>query len=466
MKKGNRSSFSIIETFIICLMVILLVTAFVVVFSSFSYAFNTPYQTANIIIYLFTLLFAFILLVGCVLVNMGEGKTKSRFEGLILFSFLSTIFSLSSYLMNGKVDVNLAITMQISANVLLAAYWILFWFYQNDKYPKSSYSSIVTIVVIGYMALYLLFSLANYFVPIFFRAIDSNRFIYRTDYFSLIFFLLWYVFYLGYIFTRKSSLRVKVSLASYVAIPLALNLISMLLGANETFIELYYSLNSLCFLIPLYFIYFNLHIEHSRELYEQREELTAARINLMVSQIQPHFIYNSLTAIIGLIDVNPDQAKKSVVSFSDYLRVNLNALKDTNLIPFEKELEHSKTYLDFELLRFKNISVKYDIQVTDFKIPALTVQPILENAVKHGVTQTGHGGTVSLSTKAFDKSIEIIVSDNGVGFDVNEKQDGVHVGIENVRKRLKDMCGGELTITSEKGVGTTVVVSIPKENIQ
>ena len=417
----------------------------------------------NSVIYLASLLFGTVLFIGCSIVRNDDRKNKHRFQWLIVLSFLSAFAAMSANLFNGRTTGITALTMQIIANSLLGAYWIVFWFYQNRSYPQNELGTLVNAVVIVYMSIYIIFSVCNFFLPIFFAVTSGGVLISRTDYFSVTYMCVWYGFYLLYVFTRKCDQRTKLTLSSYVALPLLLNIITYIFGNDPLFRSIYYSLNSVCFLLPLYFIYFNLHIEHSRRLYQQREELTQARINLMVSQIQPHFIYNSLTAIIGLIDIDPEKAKDSIVSFSDYLRVNLNALKEVRLIPFSKELEHCKTYLEFELLRFRNISVIYDIEAENFDLPALTVQPLLENAVKHGVSKTGVGGTVTLSTKDDGESIRITVSDNGVGFDENAIAPGTHIGLENVRKRLSDLCGGSLRIRSEINVGTEVTVIIPKE---
>ena len=177
-------------------------------------------------------------------------------------------------------------------------------------------------------------------------------------------------------------------------------------------------------------------------------------------------MYNALSSIAILCKLNPDTAYTATVTFSDYLRGNMDSLKQTTPVPFTKELEHLKKYLYIEKLRFDDqLNIEYDIQATDFEIPLLSVQPLAENAVKHGVGMKEDGGTVKISSRETDTAFEVIVEDDGVGFDVNEKKDDgrSHVGMENTKKRLKDMCGGEVIITSEVGVGTTARIVIPKK---
>ena len=187
----------------------------------------------------------------------------------------------------------------------------------------------------------------------------------------------------------------------------------------------------------------------------------------MVSQIRPHFLYNALTSIAMLCELDPKTAKEATIAFSKYLRGNMDSLKQTKAVPFEQELSHIKNYLFIEKLRFDDLlNIEYDIQTTDFEVPQLSIQPLVENAVKHGVGIAEDGGTVTISTRETDDAFEVIISDDGVGFDVNapKKDDGrSHIGMENTRKRLKEMCGADIIIESEVGKGTTARVIIPKE---
>lgn len=211
-------------------------------------------------------------------------------------------------------------------------------------------------------------------------------------------------------------------------------------------------------------------IKHNKEIarYQQMQhELLQMRISIMVSQIQPHFLYNSLTSIAQLCEKNPSQAKKATIEFADYMRHNMNSLKDEKPVPFSSELNHLKTYLSLEKMRFgEDLNIVYDIKATDFNIPSLAVQPLVENAVKHGVGMKEDGGTVTLATKEAEDHFEIIVSDDGVGFDVSvPKNDGrAHVGMENVKNRLKTMCNATVETESTPGKGTVVKILIPKED--
>lgn len=195
-------------------------------------------------------------------------------------------------------------------------------------------------------------------------------------------------------------------------------------------------------------------------------ELAQSRISIMLSQIQPHFLYNVLCVIQDLCYGKAPEAEQATIEFSEFLRGNLDSLGATKPITFEQELKHTQNYLSLEKRRFgQRLNVIYDINITDFMIPALTLQPIVENAVRYGVLYKESGGTVWISANDDGDNYIITVKDDGVGFDITQKKnDGrTHIGIENVRERLEKMSGGSLAIESIKGKGTKAEIKIPKQ---
>jgi signal transduction histidine kinase len=193
------------------------------------------------------------------------------------------------------------------------------------------------------------------------------------------------------------------------------------------------------------------------------KELEESRIAIMLSQIKPHFLYNVLNTIYHLYRKEPETAQEAVSSFAEYLRCNMLSIEKREPIPFSEEYQHIRTYLSLEQIRFRDkLDVVYDVEVKDFKLPPLTVEPLVENAVKHGVTKKRGGGIVTISTRRTDGGVQITVADNGVGFDTEHYMDDgkPHVGIRNVRERLQNMVGGTLSVTSTAD-GTVAVVTIP-----
>ena len=193
------------------------------------------------------------------------------------------------------------------------------------------------------------------------------------------------------------------------------------------------------------------------------KELEDSRTAIMLSQIKPHFLYNVLNSIYHLYRKEPETAQEAVSSFAEYLRCNMHSIEKHNPIPFSEEYQHIQTYLSLEQIRFREkLDVVYDVEITNFELPPLTVEPLVENAVKHGVTKKRGGGVVTISTRKTDDGYVVTVADTGVGFDPeNYMADGkLHIGIRNVRERLQKMVGGSLSITSSHE-GTVAVVTVP-----
>ena len=199
---------------------------------------------------------------------------------------------------------------------------------------------------------------------------------------------------------------------------------------------------------------------------EMQGELAQSRIRVMLSQIQPHFVFNVLNAISGLCLIHPEKADDAIIQFSNYLRANINSLQSQGLVNFEEEMKHIRCYVALEQLRFGNkIHMVYNIDAANFSLPALTLEPLVENAVKHGLRSKSQGGTVMLKTAENMKEICIIIEDDGVGFDWEALQKDSHasIGIMNVRSRLEYMLQAKMTITSVIGRGTKVMIQIPKK---
>lgn len=199
-----------------------------------------------------------------------------------------------------------------------------------------------------------------------------------------------------------------------------------------------------------------------------QQELNEANASLLLSQIQPHFIYNTLNTVKYLIHNNPKQAEFAVVKFSQYLRANMKSMEKKYSIRFNEELEHTRNYVAIELIRFgDHLKVVEDIRTIDFYIPPLTLEPLVENAIKHGASKRINGGKVRIETFEDQENFYVRVIDNGIGFDVSIlEQESASIGIKNIRRRLKIMTNAELFITSKIKQGTTSIITLPKKDNQ
>ena len=196
-------------------------------------------------------------------------------------------------------------------------------------------------------------------------------------------------------------------------------------------------------------------------------KLTESRVSTMMSQIRPHFIYNTLGSIEQLCIIDPSKAGELVHNFAKYLRGNFKELDNPKPILMSQEMEHVHHYISIENVRFPDMTFSFEMNSGDFHLPALTIQPIVENAIKHGLMKLPRGGTIRVESYETDTYFCVSVEDDGVGFDTSVLLDErKHVGLRNIRGRLAAMVNGTIEIKSTEGVGTKVLIKIPKEAIK
>ena len=314
--------------------------------------------------------------------------------------------------------------------------------------------------------------------------IDEHNVYYRQPYynFALVLIGVLYALVILQIIVCSRRLLVKqiISLFLYVTIPLIMVILQVILkpGIGLTNIGISISLIIIFIVNNIRITYLEeelnkkvlqqnmILLNQNKVIAEKKEEIENLQLNMVITQMQPHFVFNVLNIIYYLCAKDTRLAQQAIDHFSSYLRANIDSLVSDDLAPFSKELEHVKNYLDLEKLRFDDdLQIEYDIGPSDFHIPMLVVQPLVENAVKHGIAKSSNGGKVIIRTIEDFENFYIYVVDNGVGFDPKKKpaNDGrSHIGIENVRFRIEKRVNGELDIFSTKGKGTTVVITVPK----
>ena len=201
--------------------------------------------------------------------------------------------------------------------------------------------------------------------------------------------------------------------------------------------------------------------EQIHKYIQQQADIANQKANIMVLQMRPHFIYNTMTDIYYLCEQNPKEAQQVTLDFITYLRKNFNAIVSENPVPFDDELEHARAYLSVESTRFdENLIVEYNIEHRNFLIPPLTLQPLVENAVRHGLDPDGGQLKIIIQTHQTINGSVIIVSDNGPGFDTANAFESAGA-LSNIKQRLEMMCKGTLKIDSTEDKGTTVTIFVP-----
>lgn len=255
---------------------------------------------------------------------------------------------------------------------------------------------------------------------------------------------------------RRLEQLIPVSVALIIAASVALDMNVGMAQQPVTFL-------TIAIVVGSVFYYIWLHLQFVRE--HEKDLMASQRIQIMMTQIQPHFLFNALNTIRALYSKDPSLADRTLEDFSTYLRQNLESLSQTDLVPVTKELEHTRLYAEIEMLRFPNIHVEYRIEDQNFQIPPLTIQPLVENAIRHGV-RSRKDGLVTVSTVCESGVHAITVQDNGVGFDTKNQEliAETHIGLRNVKDRVEQMCGGTMILQSELGKGTYVTLKIPSGN--
>ena len=210
------------------------------------------------------------------------------------------------------------------------------------------------------------------------------------------------------------------------------------------------------------FFYIWLHLQFARE--HERALLAEQQVQVTIAQVQPHFMYHALSTIQSICKTNPDKAFEVAEKFGTYLQENNDTLKRKGLIPFRKELEHTKVYIEIETAQFPNLRVEIDAKEEEFLVPALSLQPLIENALQD--ERIREQGLIRISATRESDFYEIIVWDNGSGFQNSSayEDDPYYIGVQNVRERIESMCGGTMQIESFPNDGTIITIKIPVKN--
>ena len=419
------------------------------------------------------MLFAEILFIGCCVKlreNVRQGNlflAASALEFLLIF--VSGIMSiLDGIPWAGR----LLFALLTFSTLLVIAVNLLFWFYQCDSMPPNPSRRYFTQGICALFLAYAVLLAVNCFTGILFY-VDAEGWMWLPGIGIMTAFMTaFYLLYLLYALLQRCSLKKKIAFVSFAVFPMLLAAITTAwswAGVETTEFTSTYIFQLLAAYVVFLCDYTEdqeLFLRQKAELSEQARARTELQTALMLSQIRPHFLYNALTAIRNLCKNDPAEAYNALGLFSDYLRGNMDGLGDGRIIPFEKELEHIKTYLMLEQMRFGDeLRVEYDIRYRDFSLPALTVQPIVENAVRHGAIMNEDGGVVTIRAERADGGAVITVTDNGPGFDpaVPPADGRRHLGLQNVRECLAASGCGELRLDSAVGAGTTATIYIRED---
>lgn len=407
----------------------------------------------NVSLLVFSALVTLFLLIGAITDMNRKSRFMSSFIILLISNILMQLGEAGIWFFAGELE-NIVL-LNISAMMSMVFSYVLISAYAHCLTEfvceRKKVSFVPNYIILAICSIYILLSVISLFNGMFFSFDENGCFVNGPMYglvraFDLIVIIIgifWVMCYRKILTLREISF-----LISFNVLPL----LSMTLQRFWEPTPQYMTVT-----LSLIVIYVLFHGEITRQLAD-------SRISIMLSQIQPHFMHNMLTTIMYMCRTEPEEAEKTVGQFADYLRANMDSLTLKQCIQFETELKHVKTYWSLEEKRFGDkIRAVYDIQENSFMLPSLTIQPIVENAVKHGMRK-GKQLTVTIRTYSDVNNYYVEINDDGRGFDVNafENDGKSHIGIKNVQQRLKMMCGGELMVNSVPDQGTDAVIKIPK----
>ncbi len=206
-----------------------------------------------------------------------------------------------------------------------------------------------------------------------------------------------------------------------------------------------------------------------KELAETKADLEELKIKNFTSQMQPHFLYNALASIREIVLDDPEYASELLCDFTTHLRACLRSVTSDTLVPFSRELENIEAYVRIEKMRFGDrLEIRYECEEQDFLVIPLGIQPLVENAIRHGIYERGkQGGMVIVRTARKQDNIEVVVEDNGVGFDYDSIMQEIKAGTRdstgmfNLIFRFERILNAKVKVESQPGVGTRITILIP-----
>lgn len=338
------------------------------------------------------------------------------------------------------------ITLLISISLAFALYFHLAKSHkiQGNKFYWIAFSAVSSLSIILYFVLMgsfmqaipLMFSLLNFLVlipPLVSGVFEGKKV--NIAFLFIIFCLLTY-FSIAFFDLENIMIAGTEQATSYVLLPLIITI------------------------IVLYRLFSVSRTKKYIEAIEREKEAERLKADALKEQIKPHFVFNCLTSIQSAYKEDTDKGEKMITMLSKHLRNNLQS-SSYDLVPFETELSNILNYVKLENARKeREIDLLLDLEETNFSLPPLSLEPFIENAVKHSQIEAKEDGYIELSTHRDERHIIITIVDNGVGFDT-KKISASSIGLSNAKERLALILGAKTRIESEIGKGTKIRISIP-----
>ena len=453
--KDNMGIVFLILMFALCI----LATAYILMSDITSYP-NTT--VGNISFDLFGMMICTIIHLTMSLDKRNE-ITMPYFMCILLLETLLLFWDIIGWLIDGKpgmIFLNNALNYYLYGSVLLiiAAYWLyLRGIYQKYRREMAMMTDLIKIA----LAAGIILILSNIFTGVLFTIDpDTARYV-RSDtfYLSSVAPVAMILVSTAAILTFEEDRRREIVLLTYMLIPLAAMVVQLFYYGT--------SLQYFAMMFSVVLMYVNLHLGRSTELINNETNMSRQRAAVMVSQIQPHFLYNALTAIMN-IKGNPPETRDAIAEFGHYLRKNLDSISLNHPIPIERELDHVETYLYLRKLKYGDrIDVELDLEDNGFFIPPYTVKIILERAIEYNVVHGVRSLRMALRTESTDREHVLVISDLSPSEESLEFVAGYNEDIEILRARVRNMVGGtiENLVTGSGALDCVITIPVSKEGM-
>jgi sensor histidine kinase YesM len=395
------------------------------------------------------------IIISAITPDMEKWKRKFFIALFTILTLLVSTYLIDSFTLlcsNAAIAGRIAVFFEhffIPVNIFMITIFLLHCCGENWRKSKFFYS-----VLIVYAVFLILLSITQ-FTGIFYYITDENIF-YRNELHTIL---------IGQLVVM-SSINLIAVIKRRKILPKKYYIAFMVNTLSMTFAILFHTIifNTLVVAIGITLsalgMFVIILIDHIEKFLRQQHEILGQQANILVLQMRPHFIYNTMTSIYYLCSQNPKQAQKVMLDFTNYLRKNFMAITHKGTILFSEELEHTKAYLSIEQAQFEeNLFIEYDTPYVNFKIPPLTLQPIVENCIKHGLDLNSDPLNILILTRETESGNEIIVEDNGAGFELDDGRE--NFALKNIQKRLEMFCEGNLSIYPRECGGTIVKIFIP-----
>lgn len=424
-------------------------------------------ETMNVAFDLFAMIVLTIVYVSCA--YGSRNRTSESFNLLLMSVYLCVFCELGSWmvdLVSSARIYNYLFNIGSSSMTIISS--VLFFYFTCKslsielKTIKTVAISVLCVAIVGIIAELLNIMYGYYYYIDMYGAYVRNS---KGSYWGY----LPYVYILGItgilIIKKQMPARKKGIYMTYILVPFVVSAWYMFTALPPTFFVATF--------ISVILIYANIYVDLGQEKvkYElenahKETELALQRNKQTLSQIRPHFIFNALGSIEELCVVDAKKAESAVHYFAKYLRANMDALGEADMVPFDEELEHIRNYIWLEKMRFDDeLEFIEDIKADNFMVPTLSLQPLIENAVKHGMMGKEEGA-LHVELRAYEKDSDYVIEiiDDGCGFDVSQKKDDgrSHVGMSYARTSIENRLGGSIAINSEIGKGTKISINIPQ----